>query len=99
MLSIRVGMFIDGYNRKVTNTEQFMRDLSCVDKLVSVIHENKNYYKIRIKYMDCIEIFNISVIDSYIREYFYELFTHDSVCTYDELINELYEIDGKRKRQ
>jgi hypothetical protein len=27
------------------------------------------------------------------------LFTHDSVCTYDELINELYEIDGKRKRQ
>jgi hypothetical protein len=89
MISVRINAMLGGYKRKYTTTEQFYRDVSDVDKLVKMITKNKHEIKVRNKFLECIEIFELECIHNFINDYCKDSFKQDSVDLYESVILEI----------
>jgi len=82
MLSIRIQSMLLGYKRKVSNTELFVQDLAKIDKFISILHERKDFYKVRNKFFEVLEIFELDCIDEYILDYYSDVLSEDSMEMY-----------------
>jgi len=96
---MRLNSMLSGYKRKVSNTLLFQNDIGMVDKFIFYMYNNKDYQKSKIRYMDCIEIFDIQSIDLYIREYFFDIFDKEVIDLYEQIYKELIDIQIKQKSQ
>lgn len=96
MISYRINNVLSGYKRTITNTEQFSKDLSNIDKLVLMINDKKNFYRVRNKFLECVEYFNPSVIDDFIIDYYDVIFDEESMELYQTSYKNIIEIYQKR---
>lgn len=85
---------LNGYKRKYTTTEQFYRDASDVDKLIKMISDNKSYVKVRNKFLDCLESFELECVIDFINVYCKDSFKQDSTDLFEAVV---LEIRGIRK--
>lgn len=97
MLSIRIQSMLSGYKRGSSNTELFIQDLNKINKFISVLHERKDFYKVRNKLCELTEVFDIEVIDQFISDYFSDVLDDDSLDMYYLAYNELLAIKRKAK--
>lgn len=94
MISIRINQLLNGYNRTKSNTPQFLADVGEVDKLLMRIFENKNYIKIRNKFLDCLELFQYETLNAYIIQYHKPFFRHDVLALWEDVSSEIKLIKG-----
>lgn len=99
MISVRIQKILNSYKRKISNTQQFQNDLAVIDKFIVSLNDSSNYYKLRTKYMDVINIFDKEAIDEYIREYFFDLYYEDSISAYNELYAEVKQLEKKNVKR
>lgn len=82
MLSIRIKSMLNGYKRNNTSTELFLQDLSKVDKFMTLVHEKKDFFKVRNKLCEITEVFSLECVDDYIVEYYSDIFDEESMELY-----------------
>lgn len=99
MLTPRIENALQYYKRDVSNTQQFTKDLSSLDKLTEMIHKKKDFFRVRNRFLDCLDTFQLEMIDSFVKEYYFSLFDEESIELYYKAYKEISMIDLKRKQR